>query len=38
MKRHLTNQCKALLELYVEASNEEKEGPRRTETFDFKNR
>lgn len=36
MKRHLANQCKALLELYVEAGNEEEEKPRRTETLNLK--
>jgi DNA-binding GntR family transcriptional regulator len=36
MKRHLANQCKALLELYVEAGNEEKSKPRRKEPIDLK--
>lgn len=36
MKRHLANQCKALLELYPHATDEEKEGGRRKKRFDLK--
>jgi DNA-binding GntR family transcriptional regulator len=36
MKRHLANQCKALLELYPQATDEEKEGGRRKKRFDLK--
>ena len=36
MKRHLANQCEALLDLYAGARREEKEGRRQKETSDLK--